>query len=87
LKQHIFLKIKNPRKISVSEIFNRNVIFYLPLTIRLTQAFILQIFRAADQAPPFPLPPTGLCNACGGGIVAVFILKPQLSLWLPSSED
>jgi hypothetical protein len=53
-----------PRQISqqtffVAEVFNKNVIFnvLLMIVLSVTHDFIQQIFRAAEQAPPFPAPP------------------------------
>jgi hypothetical protein len=33
--------------------------------LSVTHVFIKQIYRVVEQAPPFPLPPTGLCGGWG----------------------
>jgi hypothetical protein len=62
---------------------HKNIILLLLLMI--IYVFIKQIFRAAQQVSPSPLPPQ--CWGGGGVEVALFSHMPWLWLWILSRED
>jgi hypothetical protein len=58
-----FLKIKNASQKIFKGFHNKcHFQFAFDDNLSVTHAFIKQIFRAVELAPPFPLPLTGLCG-------------------------